>query len=93
MTNKMKRFRVDPNAKEAGEFFKKLAQRKAIGTPAPGIVPRSKGRAGGNGLLNPARLRRRPWAKRGPCLGGGYEGQSKTLHERGDFPWSRGFWL
>ncbi len=41
--------------KEAGGLFKNLAQRKAIGTPAPGIVPRSNGRAGGNGTTRPAK--------------------------------------
>jgi hypothetical protein len=41
--------------KETGRCFKKLAQRKAIGTPAPGIVPRSNGRAGGSGAVRPAK--------------------------------------
>src|SRR5580704_19737346 len=44
---------VNSRFKQAG--FRKRAQRRAIGTPAPGIVPRSNGRAGGNGTARPAK--------------------------------------
>src|ERR1700730_14513999 len=36
-------------SKKTSGFLKKFSQRKAIGTPAPGIVPRSNGRVGGKG--------------------------------------------